>query len=332
MSCAAASWPREATSGSRSAGGSSTRSAAGGSTPISSTTRPAWTCSDHEVNLKILLGLAMQRGELSRDERNALLHEVQDDVVRHVLYDNFQQAQILSQETERLAASDGGVRGPDAVARGRGNARSRARGAAERRGDGRAPSFPAWHDAARARRAPRVREDEPDRRAAVLVAPGLAVPRGGPPLVLPAAGREAVRAAAERAPAATRAHRDARRERRRELPGDHVRVPGGHRDRCGGRGRRARVPDRSRRDRGGRAGGRRSRRRSAPSSPRCSTSSWPASTAWWRSARGGTCSTHRGSSGARSRRTRDRSASSRRPSRPSRPRPGEPNASARCGG
>ena len=56
--------------------------------------------SDHEVNLKILLGLAMQRGELSRDERNALLHEVQDDVVRHVLYDNFQQAQILSQETE----------------------------------------------------------------------------------------------------------------------------------------------------------------------------------------------------------------------------------------
>jgi glutamate dehydrogenase len=58
-------------------------------------------CSDHEVNLKILLGLAMQRGELGLDGRNALLHEVERDVVRHVLYDNFLQAQILSQEAEQ---------------------------------------------------------------------------------------------------------------------------------------------------------------------------------------------------------------------------------------
>jgi glutamate dehydrogenase len=57
-------------------------------------------CSDHEVNLKILLGLAMRRGELTLDERNDLLAEVRDDVVRHVLYDNFLQAQILSQEVE----------------------------------------------------------------------------------------------------------------------------------------------------------------------------------------------------------------------------------------
>jgi glutamate dehydrogenase len=55
-------------------------------------------CSDHEVNLKILFGLAMQRGELGLEGRNALLHEVEQDVVRHVLYDNFLQAQILSQE------------------------------------------------------------------------------------------------------------------------------------------------------------------------------------------------------------------------------------------
>src|SRR5262245_59729785 len=54
--------------------------------------------SDHEVNLKILLGLATSRGELSTDERNALLARVEDDVVRHVLYDNFLQAQILSQK------------------------------------------------------------------------------------------------------------------------------------------------------------------------------------------------------------------------------------------
>jgi glutamate dehydrogenase len=54
--------------------------------------------SDHEVNLKILLGLALGPGELAMDDRNALLAVVEEDVVRHVLYDNFLQAQILSQE------------------------------------------------------------------------------------------------------------------------------------------------------------------------------------------------------------------------------------------
>ncbi len=57
-------------------------------------------CSDHEVNLKILLGLAIRRGELTLDERNRLLHDVEQDVVLHVLYDTFLQAQILSQEAQ----------------------------------------------------------------------------------------------------------------------------------------------------------------------------------------------------------------------------------------
>ncbi|HET9725018.1 MAG TPA: NAD-glutamate dehydrogenase [Actinomycetota bacterium] len=57
-------------------------------------------CSDHEVNLKIVLGLAIARGDLSLQDRNALLAEVEQDVVGHVLYDNFLQAQILSQETK----------------------------------------------------------------------------------------------------------------------------------------------------------------------------------------------------------------------------------------
>ncbi len=61
-------------------------------------------CSDHEVNLKILLGLAEQRGDLTRKQRDELLQAVADDVVRHVLYDNYLQAQILSQE---VAASAG---------------------------------------------------------------------------------------------------------------------------------------------------------------------------------------------------------------------------------
>jgi len=55
-------------------------------------------CSDHEVNLKILLGLAERRGELDRTGRDALMREVSDDVVAHVLYDSFLQAQIIAQE------------------------------------------------------------------------------------------------------------------------------------------------------------------------------------------------------------------------------------------
>ncbi|HEY6566286.1 MAG TPA: NAD-glutamate dehydrogenase [Actinomycetota bacterium] len=56
--------------------------------------------SDHEVNIKILLGLAMLRGELTIDDRNVLLQACANDVVSHVLYDNYLQAQILSQEME----------------------------------------------------------------------------------------------------------------------------------------------------------------------------------------------------------------------------------------
>ncbi|MGZ4149820.1 MAG: NAD-glutamate dehydrogenase domain-containing protein, partial [Actinomycetota bacterium] len=56
--------------------------------------------SDHEVNWKILLGLAIVRGELTLAERNDLLQACAPDVVQHVLYDNYLQAQILSQEEE----------------------------------------------------------------------------------------------------------------------------------------------------------------------------------------------------------------------------------------
>ncbi len=61
-------------------------------------------CSDHEVNLKILLGLAVARGGLTTRQRDELLAEVAEDVTAHVLYDNYLQAQILSQEVSRSAA------------------------------------------------------------------------------------------------------------------------------------------------------------------------------------------------------------------------------------
>jgi len=55
-------------------------------------------CSDREVNLKILLGLGEQRGELTRPERDTLVAAAAQQVVERILYDNFQQAQMLSQE------------------------------------------------------------------------------------------------------------------------------------------------------------------------------------------------------------------------------------------
>jgi glutamate dehydrogenase len=61
-------------------------------------------CSDHEVNLKILLDLAVRRGELDDEGRDALLAEVTDDVAAHVLYDSFLQAQILAQEVRGSAS------------------------------------------------------------------------------------------------------------------------------------------------------------------------------------------------------------------------------------
>jgi len=57
-------------------------------------------CSDREVNLKILLGMAEERGDLDRPGRDELVAAVAGDVVKAILYDNFLQAQILSQEVE----------------------------------------------------------------------------------------------------------------------------------------------------------------------------------------------------------------------------------------
>jgi glutamate dehydrogenase len=60
-------------------------------------------CSDHEVNLKVLLNLAVDRGELDRPGRDELLRAVTEDVAAHVLYDSFLQAQIVAQEVRGSA-------------------------------------------------------------------------------------------------------------------------------------------------------------------------------------------------------------------------------------
>jgi len=52
--------------------------------------------SDHEVNIKILLDDAVQRGELSAEQRNAQLAAMTDEVGELVLWDNYRQNQAIT--------------------------------------------------------------------------------------------------------------------------------------------------------------------------------------------------------------------------------------------
>jgi glutamate dehydrogenase len=53
-------------------------------------------CSDHEVNIKLLLGEVVGSGDLTTKQRNALLVSMTDEVARLVLENNARQAQALS--------------------------------------------------------------------------------------------------------------------------------------------------------------------------------------------------------------------------------------------
>ncbi len=53
-------------------------------------------CSDHEVNIKILLGGVIAEGELTLKQRNELLADMTDEVGILVLRDNYAQTQVLS--------------------------------------------------------------------------------------------------------------------------------------------------------------------------------------------------------------------------------------------
>ncbi|WP_199098649.1 NAD-glutamate dehydrogenase domain-containing protein [Dyella sp. ASV21] len=52
--------------------------------------------SDHEVNIKILLGDAVQRNELTLEQRNTLLASMTDEVGQLVLWDNYRQNQAIT--------------------------------------------------------------------------------------------------------------------------------------------------------------------------------------------------------------------------------------------
>src|SRR5207302_4804345 len=52
-------------------------------------------CSDHEVNIKILLDHLVQTGKLEEAQRNELLVEMTDEVGALVLADNYRQNAVL---------------------------------------------------------------------------------------------------------------------------------------------------------------------------------------------------------------------------------------------
>ncbi|GAB4399337.1 MAG: NAD-glutamate dehydrogenase [Rhodoferax sp.] len=58
-------------------------------------------CSDHEVNIKILLDRVVEAGDLTLKQRNALLAEMTEDVARLVLQDNYYQTQALDLAAHR---------------------------------------------------------------------------------------------------------------------------------------------------------------------------------------------------------------------------------------
>lgn len=62
-------------------------------------------CSDHEVNIKILLGDIVSHGDMTEKQRNTQLEKMTDEVARLVLRDNYQQTQSISVTESRATQS-----------------------------------------------------------------------------------------------------------------------------------------------------------------------------------------------------------------------------------
>ena len=57
-------------------------------------------CSDHEVNIKILLNRVVAQGELTEKNRNSLLAKMTDEVAQLVLHNNYRQVRAVSINTD----------------------------------------------------------------------------------------------------------------------------------------------------------------------------------------------------------------------------------------
>ncbi len=61
-------------------------------------------CSDHEVNIKILLDALVADGDLTEKQRNELLVEMTDAVAEQVLYASYTQTQAMSLAVAQAAS------------------------------------------------------------------------------------------------------------------------------------------------------------------------------------------------------------------------------------
>ena len=196
-------------------------------------------CSDHEVNIKILLDRVVRDGDLTGKQRDELLAAMTDDVAAQVLGDNDGQTRALSVAAAQAAAMrDVHVRYLDALERaGRlDRALEQLPTGDELTGPGRDRRWP--HDAG-VRGRPRLQQDRAVRRAARLRRAGGPVPGPGARAVLPRRVAQPLRGPDPRAPAAARDHRDASHEQRRRPGRHHLRLPPDRGDRPGGARRRA---------------------------------------------------------------------------------------------
>ena len=183
--------------------------------------------SDHEVNIKILLGLPIADGELTEKQRNVLLAEMTDDVAALVLRDNYFQTQVLSVTGPHRAAVARRAGALHAVPREGRAAQSRHRVPA--RPTRRSPSAGqtgAGSTAPEARGAARVQQDLAQRRADGLAAARRSV--GARPRSCatsrPRCGK--TYAAYMAAPSAeARDHRHARAQQHDQPRRQHVRAP-----------------------------------------------------------------------------------------------------------
>ncbi len=136
-------------------------------------------CSDHEVNIKILLGGVVADGELTVDERDELLAEMTDEVAELVLRDNYDQATRAGDRPGAVALTASGAPAHDLGDGAGGAARSRARGDADRRGPGRPGGRGIRADVSGVRGAAGVHEDHPRAGDQRVAAAGRGVDAGG---------------------------------------------------------------------------------------------------------------------------------------------------------
>ena len=157
--CGRRSSARAATSASRSSAGSSTRPGGGRINTDAIDNSAGVDCSDHEVNLKILLALAVERGELTTEGRDELLQAVADRRGRPRPLRQLPAGADPLPGDGRLQPPDGGLRGPDAANwRQTGILEAAAGVPAQLGADGRAGGRRARHGAAGAVRSPGIRQ------------------------------------------------------------------------------------------------------------------------------------------------------------------------------